>query len=235
MELKAAIMLLANPAAGLRRQAAGMLGEASPGTPEAREAALALAAHLPAEVEISVREAAFLAFTRLGGAETAAVVGVFLRSDDAALRNGAVETLKRLGDAAMDVVDRLMRDPDPDVRLLSLEAMRNWPAYNACPRLEFLLTQEEHINVCGVALDIAMATGDASLLPALNACRQRFAGQFFLEFAIDAVTAKFARLSPPADMGAIEPISMVSHETQPAKPATKARPAGRRRAKASGA
>ena len=230
-----AITQLASDEAPVRRRAASALGEAPPGTPQAREAALALAGHLRDETDSSVREAAFLAFAQLGGAETAALVGSFLRAEDAALRRGALETLRRLGDAAIEAVDLLLRDPDPDVRMLSAEVMRKWPPCDACPRLEVLLTQDEDINVCGVALDISRASGDASLLPAICLCRQRFAGHSFVEFAVDFAIAGLGAPSP-----AVDPVSTAPNAPHPArntrdKPATRSRSTGKRLAKAPGA
>jgi hypothetical protein len=235
IDVTAAIRLLASAEPELRRQAVRVLGEVPANTPQAREAAVILAQHLPGETATDVREAVFLAFTLLGGTETAALVGSFLRAEDAALRNGAVETLKRLGDAAIGTVDRLLSDPDPDVRLLSVEVMRNWPAREACPRLQRLLTEEAHINVCGVALDITMAAGDASLLPALDLCRKRFAGQFFVQFAIDSAMRALAPPPPPAEPAEILSIAPPLPQTTSAAPAAKPRPAGRRRAKVPGA
>jgi hypothetical protein len=112
------------------------------------------------------------------------LLAAFLRMDDAGLRNGAVETLRRLGEDAVTAVDRLLRDADPDVRLLAVEVMRVWPPALALPRLDMLLAQEAHVNVMGGALDVAQTAGDASLLPALAAAQARFAGEGFVAFAI---------------------------------------------------
>jgi hypothetical protein len=233
--LAAAIRLLDSDSAELRRQAATLLGETPPGTEQARQAAVALAERLRGETEIEVREAVFLAFSQIGGAETAELVGSFLRTEDAALRNGALETLKRLGDAAIGAVDRLLRDPDPDVRLLTVEVMRSWPASLACPRLEVLLTEEKHINVCGVSVDIATAAGDARLLPALDLCRKRFAGQAFLEFAIDCATTALTPWSPSDGPGLAASVAPPLATNVPAKAAAKPKPVRRRGVKVPGA
>jgi HEAT repeat protein len=180
----ACLTQLASRDADARRGAAIALGrhEAAAG---ANQAILgALAEQLQTEPDRFVRAAIFAAFGNIGGDAAARLLAPFLRMDDAGLRNGAVETLRRLGEDAVTAVDRLLRDADPDVRLLAVEVMRVWPPALALPRLDMLLAQEAHVNVMGGALDVAQTAGDASLLPALAAAQARFAGEGFVAFAI---------------------------------------------------
>jgi HEAT repeat protein len=161
----------------------------------------AFAAQLQTEPDRAVREAVFTALVTIGGGDAAALLGPLLRAEDAGLRNGAVETLRRLRDDAVPVVDRLLQDADGDVRYLTIEALRGWPPELAVPRLQALLTAETHVNVMGAALDVAAAAGDARLLPALATAQARFAGEGFVEFAIaEAIHTLAARPaeSPPA-------------------------------------
>jgi len=177
------IARLGSEDAGARRRAAGDLGRhAAAGGAEA--AIGALAGRLPVERDADVREAIFVALGRIGGAAVAARVAPLLALDDAALRNGAVETLKRLGADAVAAVDCLVADDGADVRLLAVEVMRLWPPPLALPRLTALLGRECEVNVMGAALDVAAAAGDASLLPVLNAARARFGAEGFIGFAI---------------------------------------------------
>ena len=182
--------------ADTRRRAASALGHHEAlGGADARILA-ALAAQLHAEPDTFAREAMFAAIGNLGGGVAAALLGPFLRLDDAALRNGAVETLKHLGEDAVPAVDALLTDPDPDVRLLAIEVLRGWPPALVMPRLRALLAAETHVNVMGVALDVAAAAGDAALLPALEAARTRFADNAFIAFAVTVVMDKLP--APPA-------------------------------------
>lgn len=144
----------------------------------------ALAEQLQTEQDRLVREAVFAAFGNIGGESAAMLLAPFLRLDDAGLRNGAVETLRRLGNDAVTAVDRLLQDADPDVRLLAVEVMRVWPPALAMQRLDLLLAHEAHVNVMGGVLDVAQTVGDARLLPALTAAQARFAGEGFVAFAI---------------------------------------------------
>jgi HEAT repeat protein len=185
---------LAHPEADARRLAASALGR--PGLPGCASApiAAALAEALHVEANASVREAMFAALGGIGGAAAAALLTPFLRLDDAALRNGALETLKRLRDDAVAATDALLHDSDADVRLLAIEIMRGWPAALATPRLRALLETEKHVNVVGIALDVAAEVADAGLLASIGACRSRFVGHDFIGFAagvaMDAVAAR---------------------------------------------
>lgn len=190
---------LDSEAADARRGAAIALGhhEAEDGADQRILAALA--AHLLTEPDRFVREAIFTAFANIGGGDAACLLGPFLRADDAGLRNGAAETLRRLHDDAVPVVDRLLQDADADVRALAIEAMRGWPPELAAPRLHALLTRETHVNVMGAALDVAATAGDATLLPALAAAQARFAGEGFVAFAIaEAINTLAARPAAPS-------------------------------------
>jgi HEAT repeat protein len=156
---------LSSPDPNMRRRAARALA----GDPSATSA---LAQRLADETEPSVRDAAGL-------------VAPFVRSEDAALRGAAIDALKQLHEAAVAAVDELLKDPDPDLRLLAIEVTRVWPSERAAPRLQRIFEQELHVNVCAAAVDVATEVGCPNLLPVLAAMRLRFADEMFLIFAVD--------------------------------------------------
>jgi HEAT repeat protein len=174
---------LASPDAGIRRRAARALA-ADPG------AANALAECLATETDPGVRNALFGSLTAIGGPRAASLVGPYVRSEDAALRGGAIDALKRLHEAAVSTVDALLNDPDPDLRLLAIEVTRVWPSERAAPRLQRIFEQDPHVNVCAAAVDVAAEAGAPELLPALTALRKRFADETFLLFAVDVACAR---------------------------------------------
>jgi HEAT repeat protein len=167
-----------------RRRAATTLSQPGVGRGDERTPLAALARQLEMERDAGVREAIFAAIATIGGTDAAALLAPFLRIEDAGLRNGAVESLKRLGGDAVPVVDELLQDADADVRLLAVEVIGGWPPPLASARLHGMLTSEAHVNVVGAALDVVAIAGDASLVPALDVCRARFAGEAFIAFAI---------------------------------------------------
>jgi hypothetical protein len=169
---------LAGSSADERRRAARALSKDP-------AAAAVLADRLSCEPDPRVRDALFGSLVDIGGTQAAELVAPFIRSDDAGLRGGAVEALKRLGSDATAVLDALMSDPDTDVRILAIEVTRAWPGELASPRLLRVFERESHVNVCAAAVDVATEVGTNDLLVALDGLRTRFAGEPFLVFAID--------------------------------------------------
>lgn len=183
---------LASPDVGERRRAARGLGNDP-------NAAFVLAAQLESEPELSVREALFGSLADIGGAPVAELVAPLLRSADAALRGGAIETLKQLGEAAASTLDDLLGDPDPDVRLLAIEVTRAWPSALATPRLQRIFESDPHVNVCGAAVDVATEVGDSALIAALEGLRARFADEPYLAFAIDIACSRVRDIDEPGE------------------------------------
>jgi HEAT repeat protein len=176
---------LASPDAAARRRAARALAGHA-------DAAPALAMRLAAEQDASVREALFGSLVDTGGTAVAALIAPLVRSEDAALRNEALEALKELDEAADAAVDTLLADESSDVRLLAVEVTRAWTSERAAPRLQKIFEAETHVNVCGAAVEVATEVGTQALLPALASLRARFAAEPFLVFAVDTAATRIA-------------------------------------------
>jgi HEAT repeat protein len=155
-------------------------------------AAAALAARLHHEPDPAVREALFGSLVEIGGAQPAGLLAPLLRSDDAALRGGAVGALKQLGEGAVPALNALLDDPDPDVRLLAIEVSRAWPSALALPALRRVMQCDPHVNVCGAAVDVATEVGTSDLIPALSGLRTRFPAEPFLLFAVGIACSRLA-------------------------------------------
>ncbi len=76
------------------------------------------------------------ACARRHGRESAAAVVPFIRSEDASLRAGALDALRAMPEASRPHVDRLLADPDADVRLLSCELVRGYAREGSQPAAE---------------------------------------------------------------------------------------------------
>jgi HEAT repeat protein len=148
---------------------------------------------LECEPEPHVRDALFTSLVDIGGTDVAGLVGKMIRSPDAALRGGAVEALKNLGDDAVPVLDELLGDPDADVRLLAIEVTRVWTKALAFPRLRRIIENDQHVNVCAAAVDVATEVGTEELLAPLTALHVRFSDEPFLTFAIDIARDRIRR------------------------------------------
>jgi HEAT repeat protein len=148
---------------------------------------------IESESEPHVRDALFASLVDIGGADVAELVSKLIRSSDAGLRGGAVEALKTLADDAVPVLDKLLGDPDADVRLLAIEVTRVWPTALALPRLRRVIENDQHVNVCAAAVDVATEVGTEELLGALTGLHARFSDQPFLTFAIDIARDRIHR------------------------------------------
>ena len=164
---------------------------------ELPDSAGALAAALPQETDPRVREAMFTSLARIGTRESVTRMLPMLRSDDAALRTGALDALRSSVIAAHELLPQLLNDPDADVRILSCELARGLPSEAASRSLCALLDREAEINVCAAAIEVLAEVGNHAALPSLAQCAQRFSQVPFLTFAIklaaDRITAAGAR------------------------------------------
>ena len=165
-----------NPAA--RRWAARDLG----GFPDACPA---LIAHLPTEDEPSVREAILMALTEIGDPKAVQGLVSCLRSDDAHLRNEAIEAMKLMPEAVAPIMAGLLTDADPDVRIFTvnvLESLRHPEVENW---LIEVIKHDTHINVCATAVDLLGEVGTDQAVDPLERLKQRFADEPYITFAAD--------------------------------------------------
>ena len=168
---------LGAPSADLRWSAARQLGR-KPGD------AGILAEALAGEGDARVREALFTGLARDASPEAVGAILSFLRSPDAGLRTGAMDSLAMIPQAIETNIEKLLADADPDVRILSCDLARRLPLAVANRHLAALLERETVPNVCGAAIEVLSEVGDETVLPALHACANRFAQEGFLAYAI---------------------------------------------------
>jgi HEAT repeat protein len=148
-------------------------------------AAALLCARLAEETDPSVRAVLFSSVARLGGSEVVDGLLPLLRSEDAALRNGAIEVLSGLPAAVAPRIERLLHDADSDVRIFTINLMGDLPHPHVPVWLSHVLQGETEANVVGAALEVLAEVGNADLLPPLRAARARFAEDAFITFAAD--------------------------------------------------
>jgi HEAT repeat protein len=147
-----------------------------------------LATALRREADPRVREAIFTALARIGTKESVDELVSVLRSDDASLRTGALDALRMVTRTRRDFLPELLRDADPDIRILTCELARGLAAEEATELLSGLLEAEQQTNVCAAAIDVLAEVGNSKALPALAGCAKRFAATAFLVFAIKVAT-----------------------------------------------
>jgi len=167
---------------------------AAPGIPGA---AKALSDALMREPSARVREALFTSLSRIVTPESVELLLALLRLDDARLRVGALDALRAMDGLAWTYLPALLRDPDPDVRLLACELARDQPGEEAARLLCGLLEIEREPNVCASAVEVLAEIGGPDAVPALARCEERFRGHPFLEFAIRAAVERIRSPSAP--------------------------------------
>lgn len=149
------------------------------------ESAAALGDHLSREAEPQVREAVFTTLGALANSEAVAALLPLLRTEDAQLRNGAIEALIEMPQAVGPKIVALLEDPDPDVRIFTVNLLGDLrhPDLNAW--LIRVLRHEEQVNVVAAAIEVVAEVGTSDAVPALQAAVQRFPQDPFLAFAAD--------------------------------------------------
>jgi HEAT repeat protein len=136
------------------------------------------------ESDPRVREAILTSLARIGTPECAEAVLPDLRSDDSQLRTAALDALRAMPRATGVHLPELLRDNDPDVRLLACDLVRGQPAAEAGRLLGEVLAHDSEANVCAAAVEVLAETGGPNLMPLLAQCAARFPDDPFLAFAI---------------------------------------------------
>lgn len=178
------------------RDLPGLLGQLARGDAEQRRwAARDLAGHpaaaaelgrrLATEADASVREALFVSLGTLASEDAAAALLPLLRSEDPALRNGAIESLAAMPRAVAPRISALLADGDSDVRLFTVNLLGDLRHEQVIPWLLQVLQREPHVNVVAGALEVMAEAGRPEHRAALQAVRQRFPDDPFIGFAVD--------------------------------------------------
>jgi hypothetical protein len=174
---------------------AAVVSALASGTDDERWAAARSAIELPGsagplgnallrEPNSRVREALFTSLARIATPESVELLVLFVRSDEAHLRTGALDSLRAMKGAVWPYLPRLLADGDADVRLLACELVRNVPGDEASRLLCGLLESEAEPNVCASAVEVLAEVGGTDALPVLARCEERFRATPFLAFSI---------------------------------------------------
>jgi HEAT repeat protein len=159
---------------------------------EAPSSTTALGEALAVETDPRVREALFTGLAHIQTPQAVAFILPFIRSQDVAIRAGALDALNTMPEALEGELPALLADPDPDVRLLVCDIVRRLPGPIATRFLCDLLARETLANVCGAAVEALSEVGDETALDALADCAARFSTEPFLVFSIKAVSNRIA-------------------------------------------
>lgn len=170
---------LASDDTSIRRRAAQALARMP-------DAVTVICAHLANEQSLSVRS---IILTGLIVHKSPAVVrGLLplLGSEDANLRNGAIEALQQMPDEVAPHVEAMLADPNSDIRIFAVDVLSALPHPMVPEWLRRVVTLDPHVNVCAGALDALAEAGQPEVIPALQELAGRFPDVAFIQFAVDA-------------------------------------------------
>jgi HEAT repeat protein len=147
------------------------------------DATAPLLARLQREAEVSVREVILTTLMRI--ADPAAIAGLVacLRSEDANLRNEAIEAMKSLPAEVAPIMQGLLTDQDPDVRIFAINVLESLRHPDVESWLITVIDHEPMVNVCGTAVDLLSEVGTTASHAALERLQVRFAAEPYIQFA----------------------------------------------------
>ncbi|MCG7601110.1 HEAT repeat domain-containing protein [Halomonas sp. McH1-25] len=148
------------------------------------EASHRLAERLEEESDSSVREAIITSLAALADITAVTALIDCLHSEDAALRNDAIEGLKTAGGLYPSLIQEALQDGDPDVRILAIGVLESLRHPDVEQWLIDLLDHDAHLNVCACAVDLLCEIGSGRAIPALERCSERFPNEEYLHFAV---------------------------------------------------
>lgn len=156
------------------------------------DASTRLLIRLRCETDVSVREVILSTLTRI--ADPAAIDGlvICLRSEDASLRNEAIEAMKALPNEVAPIMRNLLLDKDPDVRILAINILESLRHPEVEAWLIDVIDNERMINVCGTAVDLLSEVGSSASHDALLRLKARFAAEPYIQFAADLALKRIA-------------------------------------------
>ncbi|AZR74866.1 hypothetical protein BBF96_07935 [Anoxybacter fermentans] len=149
-----------------------------------------LVTRLVEEESRPVQEAIVSALIAIGTEAVVRWCTELLRSEDAYLRNSAIEVLQLLQHTSLGVVKELLQDPDPDMRLFAVNVLGELKAREAVELLRRVVEVDENINVVATAVEYL---GEMGLCDEDRETVRKAAERFsdpFLEYAVEVALKK---------------------------------------------
>lgn len=149
------------------------------------DASVALVQRLQHEDDVSVREVILTALTALGDETAVAGLVNCLKSEDAALRNEAIEAMKQLPDAVAPIMRGLLADASTDVRIFAVNILESLRHPEVESWLISVIDNDPQLNVCATAVDLLGEVGSIAARQPLQRLKARFADEPYIQFAAD--------------------------------------------------
>ncbi len=150
---------------------------------------------------IGVQEAVERALYKIGGPKVVHAMIPLLRSDDAPVRNTAMELLRRLGSCDVESLTDLLRDEDVDIRIFASDILGSVGSSLAIGPLSHALLQDPEVNV---RYQAAVSLGELALPEAAVSLNKALHDEEWVQFAvIEALTKIRAESSIGALLSAL--------------------------------
>ena len=149
------------------------------------DSAQALVSRLRREEEVAVREVILTTLIRLDDASALGGLVQCLRSEDAALRNEVIEAMKLLPGEVAPIMQSLLADPDPDVRIFAVNILESLRHANVESWLIQVIEKDPEVNVCAAALDLLSEVASARAFEPLVQLKLRFSEEPYIQFAAE--------------------------------------------------
>lgn len=149
------------------------------------QASAALVRRLNCEDDVSVREVILSTLTALGDEVAVAGLVQCLRSENASLRNEAIEAMKQLPEEVASIMRVLLQDADADVRIFAVNILESLRHPEVESWLITVIEQDPLLNVCATAVDLLGEVGTAAAREPLKRLNLRFPDEPYIQFATD--------------------------------------------------
>lgn len=144
------------------------------------EAVDLLCSHIQS-ANIGVQEAAEYALRKIRGERTIQAMLPLLRSDDAPIRNIAMDVLREIGSDDIQSIQPLLRDDDPDMRIFMSDILGCTGSRQAVPLLCEAMLKDPEVNV---RYQAAVSLGALAYPEAVDALRQAMHDEEWVQFSV---------------------------------------------------
>ena len=108
-----------------------------------------------------------------------------LKLSNAYIRNLGISILRNFGDSIKYYIVKFLIGDDRDLRIFAINVLGDVDFSESRDMLVELLENEEDINVAMTAVDYMGEIGEVEDIELLESLKERFAGDFYAEFAVD--------------------------------------------------
>ncbi|GHV55083.1 hypothetical protein FACS1894206_09090 [Deltaproteobacteria bacterium] len=148
---------------------------------ERLEAAIPLLVTHVQNPDIGVQEASDRALRKIGGAAVVTAMIPLLRSDDAPIRNIAMDLLREVGCTDIDALFRLLHDHDPDMRIFAADILGSSRSVLAVAPLRDALLRDREVNV---RYQAAVSLGALAFPEAASSLNKALADEEWVQFSV---------------------------------------------------